>query len=238
MNERILIVEDDPELCLTLSQCLRSAGYFIETAADGDVGLQKSIELTLDLIILDIVLPYRSGLEICSAIRRVGRTIPILLLTALGGASDKVAGLKLGADDYVTKPFDLSELLARIEALLRRRKPDTLPRERHIFRFGCFEVNLREAIISSNGQPVRLTPTEFQLLRYFLEHAGVVLSRDELLQQVWSLKGETLTRTVDMHVANLRQKLELKNSEAIITVPGVGYRFDIRSMRRQRVASM
>lgn len=228
MNERILIVEDEQELCVTLSDRLRSAGYIVEIAAEGDAGLDKSIREPFDLIILDIMLPNRSGLQICSAIRGNGQTTPILILSAVKHAVDKVVGLRLGADDYVTKPFDSSELLARIEALLRRKKMTVGRNDPNIVRFGCCEVNLREAKVLSNGESVRLTPTEFQLLRYFLEHGGVVLSRDELLQQVWNLKGGTLTRTVDMHVANLRQKLQLTSmNPPIITVPGIGYRFEI-----------
>lgn len=227
MSERILIVEDESELCLTLADRLRSNGYVIETASDGEIGLKKSIESKFDLIILDIFLPKYSGFEICAMVRRAGIMTPILMISALGHSANKVAGLNLGADDYVTKPFDAQEFVARVKALLRR---NGTPAESKFYRFAAIEVDIRKAKVYSNGEEVSLTSTEFQLLLYFLDHAGDVITRQELLRQVWSHRGDTLTRTVDMHVANLRQKLQSspKDPAMILTVHGVGYKFELR----------
>jgi two-component system alkaline phosphatase synthesis response regulator PhoP len=176
------------------------------------------------LIILDIMLPRRSGLDVCRDIRLAGLATPILLLTARGQIVDKVAGLKLGADDYVTKPFDTLELMARIEALLRR-APTRIGQG--ILHFGSIRVDIRGTQVTREGKPVYLSAREFQLLRYFAEHNGITLSRDEILREVWGYEAGTFTRTVDVHVAGLRQKLEKapKKPELIITVPGIGYKF-------------
>ena len=232
MSKHILMVEDEEELCLTLGDRLRSEGYLVDVAMDGNAGLQKATQLPFDLIILDIMLPHQSGLDLCAEIRRAGQNTPILLLTARSQTVEKVVGLKLGADDYVTKPFDTLELIARVEALLRRRAGGSggvHPAAGDIYQFGSLLIDTRRARVSCSGQPVSLTSREFHLLRYFAEHPGVDLSRDELLGQVWGHMAGTFTRTVDMHVASLRQKLEHfpKKPEMIITVPGVGYRFQI-----------
>jgi two-component system alkaline phosphatase synthesis response regulator PhoP len=232
MKENILIVEDEQELCMTLGDRLRSEGYIVEFAVDGRSGLEKAKQCTFDLIILDIMLPFCSGLDICTDIRRAGRDTPILLLTARSQTVEKVVGLKLGADDYVTKPFDTFELMARIEALLRR-KP-AKPQSTHssapeIYQFGSIVLDVRKARVTQHGVVTNLTSREFHLLRFFVENEGVTLSRDELLEQVWGQKAGTFTRTVDVHVASLRQKLEScpKKPEMIVTVPGTGYRFQI-----------
>ncbi len=230
MSRRILMVEDEEELCLTLGDRLRSEGYVVDVALDGNAGLDKATQLPFDLIILDIMLPHRNGLDLCTDIRRAGQNTPILLLTAKSQTVDKIIGLKLGADDYVTKPFDTLELMARVEALLRRTliASDTAHAiGPDLFRFGSIVIDTRRAKVTCAGIPVSLTAREFHLLRYFAEHPGVDLSRDELLEQVWGHMAGTFTRTVDMHVASLRQKLEPspKRPETIITVPGVGYRF-------------
>jgi len=230
MNETILIVEDEQELCMTLGDRLRSEGYAVDFAADGDAGWEKASQLPFDLIILDIMLPARSGLDLCTDIRRAGLATPILLLTARSQTVEKVIGLRLGADDYVTKPFDTLELLARIGALLRRSttmSDFSLSRGPDSYQFGPLLLDLRRTQLTRNGEPVALTAQEFQLLRYFAEHPGVTLSRDQLLREVWGHKVGTFTRTVDVHVASLRQKLEVspKKPEMIITVPGLGYRF-------------
>jgi len=230
MRKHILMVEDEEELCLTLGDRLRSEGYVVDIAMDGKTGMEKAKGESFDLIILDIMLPHRSGLELCTEIRRAGQNTPILLLTARSQTVEKVVGLKLGADDYVTKPFDTLELMARVEALLRRRATGREPIHRidaDIHQFGALSINTRRGKVLSDGKPVSLTTREFQLLRYFVEHPGVDLSRDELLVEVWGQMPGTFTRTVDMHVASLRQKLEpfRKKPELIITVPGVGYRF-------------
>jgi DNA-binding response OmpR family regulator len=230
MSKRILLVEDEEELCITLGDRLRSEGYVVDIAADGNAGLEKATGSVFDLVILDLMLPDRSGLDLCTGIRRSGQSTPILMLTARSATADKVAGLKLGADDYVTKPFDSLELMARVEALLRRAPltGDTV----HAFgaevvRIGSLLIDTRKARVIRGGNPVALTAREFHLLRYFVEHPGVDLSRDELLERVWGQMAGTLTRTIDMHVASLRQKLEQspRKPEMILTVPGVGYRF-------------
>ena len=232
MNEHILIVEDEQELCMTLSDRLRSEGYAVECAFDGKSGLEKINQLPFDLVILDLMLPMRSGLDLCVDIRRSGFTTPILILTALSQSVEKVAGLKLGADDYVTKPFDTLELMARVEALLRRapnRPENVASGGQAIYRLGAIVLDTRKSKVTLNGRPVNLTSREYQLFRYLVEHRGVTVSREELLEQVWGHIPGTLTRTVDMHIASLRQKLETlpKKPEMIITVPLMGYKFQI-----------
>jgi DNA-binding response OmpR family regulator len=232
MNEHILIVEDEQELCLTLGDRLRSEGYAVECAFDGKSGMDKIREAPFDLVILDLMLPVRSGLDLCVDIRRSGFTTPILILTALGQSVEKVAGLKLGADDYVTKPFDTPELMARVEALLRRapNRPDGVRSDvSEVYQLGEILLDARRGKVTRNGRPVNLTSREFQLFRYLVEHRGVTVSREELLEQVWGHIPGTLTRTVDMHIASLRQKLETlpKKPEMIITVPLMGYKFQL-----------
>jgi len=225
MNENILLVEDEEALRITLGDRLRSEGYVIDFAGDGEEGFDKATRLPFDLIILDIMLPLRSGFDVCRDIRQAGLATPILLLTARGQTAEKVVGLKLGADDYVTKPFDRLELLARIEALLRRAPVRS---RQGIHHFGSIVLDSRATRVTREGRPVYLSAREFQLLQYFLEHAGATISRDEILKEVWGYDAGTLTRTVDVHVASLRQKLEKdpKHPQLIITVPGVGYRFE------------
>ena len=230
MNEHILIIEDEEELCMTLGDRLRSEGYVVDVAVDGRSGFEKATLLPFDLIILDIMLPFRSGFDLCTDIRREGLATPILLLSARSQTIEKVVGLKLGADDYVTKPFDTFELIARIEALLRRvpgKSEAVASAGVTTYQFGSIVLDVRKAKVTRQDEPVNLTSREFYLLRYFAEHQGVTLTRDELLRDVWGHKAGTLTRTVDMHVASLRQKLESspKKPELIITVPGIGYRF-------------
>jgi DNA-binding response OmpR family regulator len=232
MNESILIVEDEQELCMTLGDRLRSEGYCVDFAADGRAGWEKASQLPFDLIILDIMLPIRNGLDLCMDIRRAGVATPILLLTARSQTVEKVIGLRLGADDYVTKPFDTLELLARVDALIRRsvtRTELTAAKGPDLYQFGAITLDVRRTHVTREGLPVLMTSQEFQLLRYFAEHPGITLSRDELLREVWGQKVGTFTRTVDVHVASLRQKLEHspKRPELIITVPGLGYRFQV-----------
>ena len=231
MNEHILIVEDEEELCMTLGDRLRSEGYAVDVAFDGKSGFEKINQAPFDLVILDLMLPLRSGLDLCVDIRRSGFTTPILILTALSQSVEKVAGLKLGADDYVTKPFDTLELMARVEALLRRspNRPENMSAMQEVLRLGSIVLDMRKSRVSRDGQPVNLTSREFQLFRYLVEHRGVTVSREELLEQVWGHIPGTLTRTVDMHIASLRQKLEAypKKPEMIITIPLMGYKFQI-----------
>jgi two-component system, OmpR family, alkaline phosphatase synthesis response regulator PhoP len=225
MKENILLVEDEDDLRITLSDRLHSEGYVVQCAANGEDGFDQATRLPFDLIILDIMLPRRSGLDICNDIRRAGLATPILMLTARSQTADKVLGLKLGADDYLTKPFETLELLARIEALLRR-LPARLEKG-EILEFGTLRVDLRGTQVYRNGSSVYLSAREFQLLRYLIERRGTTLSRDEILKEVWNYEASTFTRTVDVHVASLRQKLEQdpKRPQWILTVPGLGYRF-------------
>lgn len=224
MNESILLVEDEKALRTTLRDRLCSEGYVVETAADGNDGYDKACNYSFDLIILDVMLPRRSGLDVCRDLRAAGMATPILILTVRNETIDKVVGLKLGADDYVTKPFEAAELLARIEVLLRRVpiRPGV-----GVFQFGAIRVDIRDGQVTRHGKPVYLTAREFQLLRYLIERAGSTVPRDELLRSVWGYEADTFTRTVDTHVATLRQKLEEspKKPELIISVSGVGYRF-------------
>ncbi len=225
MNESILLVEDEEALRMTLSDRLRSEGYVVDFAIDGDEGLDKATGLPFDLIILDIMLPHRSGLDVCRDVRGAGLATPILLLTARDQTIDKVLGLKLGADDYVTKPFDTLELMARVEALLRRRLPVRASQSVH--QLGPIRMDVRGTEVTRDGKPVPVSAREFQLLRHFMEHPGATLSRSELLHEVWGYEDGTFTRTVDVHIASLRQKLEKdpKHPEIIVTVPGMGYKF-------------
>jgi two-component system alkaline phosphatase synthesis response regulator PhoP len=230
MNGHILFVEDEEELCLTLGDRLRSEGYVVDIACDGIAGFEKATKFPFDLIVLDVMLPYRNGFDLCTDIRRAGLATPILLLTARSQTAEKVVGLKLGADDYVTKPFDTLELMARIEAVLRRApaKTETAPPgSAAVYEFASIIVDVRKAKVTRNGEPVNLTAREFCLLCYFAEHRGAVLTRDEMLRDVWGHRVGTFTRTVDMHVASLRQKLERfpQKPEILITVPGIGYKF-------------
>jgi two-component system alkaline phosphatase synthesis response regulator PhoP len=232
MSKRILLVEDEEELCMTIGDRLRSEGYAVDFAGDGIEGSNKVSHSSYDLIILDIMLPLRSGLELCTEIRRTGITTPILFLTARSQTVDKVVGLRLGADDYLSKPFDTLELMARIEALLRRaaQKQETgssaVP---HRLEFGGFVLDTRKTELTQDGKAINLTAKEYQLLRYFAEHPGITISREELLLEVWGHKADTFTRTVDMHVASLRQKLEQNTgkSRLILTVQGFGYKLQL-----------
>ena len=208
MSQNILVVEDEEALRMTLSDRLQSEGYVVECAADGDEGLRRATQEPFDLVLLDLMLPKRNGFDVCREIRQAGLITPILMLTARGQVVDKVVGLKLGADDYVTKPFDMLELMARVEALLRR--APSRPAAPTVLTFGSLKVDLRGTEVTRNGKVVNLSAREFQLLRYFVEHPGATLSRDELLKEVWGYSTETFTRTVDVHIVSLRQKLEKK----------------------------
>ena len=224
MDEKVLVVEDDEVIRMALADRLQSEGFKVEFAFDGEEGLRKATQSSADLVILDIMLPRKNGFDVCRDIRMAGVVVPILILTARGQTFDKVLGLKIGADDYLTKPFDAMELLARIEALLRRAKVAAPP---GIHRFGSVQVDLRGTSVSRDGKIVPLSAREFQLLRYLVEHRGETLSREVLLKEVWDYSAASFTRTVDVHVASLRQKLEAdpKNPSLIVTVTGLGYKF-------------
>lgn len=226
VEERILLIEDESGLRLTLGDRLRNEGYTVETAADGLEGLAKAAGGGFDLLILDVMLPRKSGFDVCRDLRQRRVFTPILMLTARGQTMDKVLGLKLGADDYLTKPFEMLELLARVEALLRRSAAGP-KQETTVYEFGRVRVDLRKTEVMREGQTIALSAKEFQLLRYFLEHRGETLSRKELLSRVWGYHSHPSTRTVDVHIAWLRQKLEddSKQPRYILTIHGLGYKF-------------
>ncbi len=225
MKARILLVEDEANLRRTLSDLLKSDGYEVTTAADGLQAQELAMSQPFDLIILDIMLPSRSGLDVCRHLRKHDVNIPILMLTARSELTNKVQGFKAGGDDYLTKPFETPELQARVEALLRR-TASARP-ELRAYEFAGIRVDFTKSLLTKNGKTTALGERECRLLRYLVERKGAVLSRDELLQQVWGYKSVPLTRTVDVHVAWLRQKIEddPKNPQFIVTVHGQGYRF-------------
>ncbi len=226
MNERILLVEDEEALAIPLSDRLRREGYLVQIAADGETGYAQALAGPFDLILLDVMLPGKSGLNVCRDLRQRGISTPILMLTALTQTDDKVIGLRLGADDYLAKPFDQAELLARMEALLRRAVTPHISAET-VHQIGALRIDLRRAEVFRDGQKVPLSAREFELLQYFVEHTGALLTREELLRDVWGYKASTSTRTVDVHVGWLRQKLEddPKHPKLIVTSIGMGYRF-------------
>lgn len=221
-----MLIEDEPGLRLTLSDRLHREGYRVEAASDGEAGFTQAAGGDFDLIILDLMLPKKNGFDVCRDLRQAGLETPILMLTARDQMVDKVVGLKIGADDYVTKPFEMMELLARVEALLRRATKQ--PAEASaVHQFGSIRVDFRKTAVYRTGKVVALSAKEFQLLRYFIENRGATLSRERLLQEVWGYTSTPYTRTVDVHVAWLRQKLEddPKQPQWIVTVHGLGYRF-------------
>ena len=228
MSRRILLVEDEPGLILTLTDRLESEGYEVDSRSEGNAALKQALSESYDLYILDLMLPGKSGLDICQEIRKKEIETPILMLTAKSQVVDKVVGLKLGADDYLTKPFEMPELLARIEALLRRTRFQSADnRDIDTYQFGDIGIDFRKAEVNQNGTLIDLSAKEFQLLRYFVEHRGATLSRDELLNEVWGYDALPSTRTIDVHVAWLRQKLEpnARRPQYILTVHGLGYKF-------------
>jgi two-component system, OmpR family, alkaline phosphatase synthesis response regulator PhoP len=226
MPARILIVEDEAALVTTLKDRLRKEGYDVADAADGESAVDLVSGESFDLILLDVMLPGQSGLVVCQKLRQLGHTTPILMLTARRQTMDKVVGLRTGADDYLSKPFQMAELLARVAALLRRaaQPPSSAGAQ---FHFGDLHVDTRRAEVSRGGRPINLSAREYQLLRYLVEHRGATLSREELLREVWGYDALPSTRTVDVHVAWLRQKIEkdARNPQLILTVVGLGYKF-------------
>ncbi len=224
---RILLVEDEEGLILTLTDRLRSEGFSVTSANDGEKGLDLAASENFDLIILDVMLPKKNGYDVCRDLRQKGIATPVLMLTAKGETIDKVLGLKLGADDYLTKPFEVIELMARIEALLRRSPQQTNGASHDAFRFGDVTIDLKRAEVIRSGCPVDLSAMEFKLLQFLIENRGRVHSRDQLLDAVWGYDAMPTTRTVDVHIAWLRQKLEAnpKHPQFIQTVHGLGYKF-------------
>ncbi|HLM55971.1 MAG TPA: response regulator transcription factor [Pyrinomonadaceae bacterium] len=225
---KVLIVEDDQAMAVALRDGFAYEGYSVEVARDGATGLKLAGEKGLDLVILDVMLPRVSGLDVCRQLRGAGNNTPIIMLTARGQEIDKVLGLKTGADDYVTKPFSFLELMARVDAVLRRatRSHDEGESVESVS-FGDVEMNFRSFVATKGGRPVELSPREFKMMRYFAERRGEVVTREQLLDHVWGYEGLPLTRTVDMHIAKLRQKIEDVPGDPrhIITVHRVGYKF-------------
>ena len=226
--EKILLIEDEPGLIATLSKRLESEGYDVSISRNGSDGLDEAINHWYDLVILDIMLPGMDGFDICRDLRRHKEHLPILMLTARGQTIDKVLGFKLGADDYQTKPFQMAELVARIEALLRRSNHGENVASASSYRFADIEVNFRRAEMRKNREVVDCSAKEFQLLRHFILNKGQVLSREEILNTVWGYETVPNTRTVDVHVARLRQKIESNPAKPshLLTVHNMGYRFD------------
>ena len=226
MSSRILLVEDEPGLVFTLTDLLAAEGYTVESAMDGPTGLARATREPFDLILLDVMLPGKSGFDVCRELRQQGKDVAVLMLTAKTQLVDRVVGLKLGADDYLTKPFEPPELLARIEALLRRVKKENRAQVTR-FEFASVDVDFEKGEVWKDGVAVSLAGKELELLRYLVENRGKVLPREELLASVWQYQPGVSSRTIDVHIAWLRQKLEdnPQMPRHIHTVRGVGYRF-------------
>ncbi len=222
---KILVVEDEPNMVAGLRDNFEFEGYQVITARDGVEGLQKALDESPDLVVLDVMMPRMSGLEVCKQLRAKRGSIPIIMLTARGQEVDKVVGLELGADDYVTKPFSIRELLARVKAVLRRTA--VVPKDQDRHSFGEVEVDLRRCRVQKSGKIIDVSSKEFELLKYFICHSGETLSRDRLLEDVWGYDNYPTTRTVDTHLVRLRQKLEPEPDQPryFLTVHGTGYRF-------------
>ena len=221
---RILVVEDEPSLALGLQEDLSIEGYEVVVARDGEEALQRASSGGFDLVVLDVMLPKKDGFEVCRQLRREGAKIPILMLTARTQESDKVLGLEIGADDYVTKPFSGRELRARIKALLRR----TAANVADIYRFGDVEVDFARCELRRAGQVVEVTPVEIKMLAAFVRQRGRTLTRDQILNDVWGSGTFVTDRVVDSHIVNLRRKIEPVAAEPrhLVSVRGIGYRFD------------
>lgn len=222
---KILVVEDEPNMVAGLRDNFEFEGYEVITARDGVEGLQRALDESPDLVVLDVMMPRLSGLEVCRQLRAKRASIPIIMLTARGQEVDKVVGLELGADDYVTKPFSIRELLARVKAILRRTA--VIPKDQDRHSFGDVEVDLQRCRVVRSGKALDISSTEFELLKYFICHAGETLSRDRLLEDVWGYDNYPTTRTIDTHLVRLRQKLEPdpEQPQYFLTVHGTGYRF-------------
>jgi DNA-binding response OmpR family regulator len=222
---KILVVEDEPNMVVGLRDNFEFEGYEVITAGDGVEGLKRALEESPDLVVLDVMMPRMSGLEVCKQLRAKRASLPIIMLTARGQEVDKVVGLELGADDYVTKPFSIRELLARVKAVLRRTA--VIPKDQEQHSFGDVEVDLRRCRVLKSGKALDVSSKEFELLKYFISHSGETLSRHRLLEDVWGYEHYPTTRTVDTHLVRLRQKLEPNPEEPqyFLTVHGTGYRF-------------
>jgi two-component system alkaline phosphatase synthesis response regulator PhoP len=226
MNERILVVEDEPTIATGLRDDLELEGFAVEVVDDGAAALSRILESKFDLVLLDLMLPGMDGLAVCREARAKGRRTPIIILTAKGQEVDKVVGLELGADDYVTKPFSRRELLARVKAVLRRGREE--PGPGRTYHFADITVDTGRFEVTRRGEKLELTATEFKLLQFLLEHRGQVMSIEELLREVWGREAVLTDRVVYTHVNNLRNKLEENPQKPrfLVGVRGVGYRFD------------
>ena len=222
---RILIAEDEPDIALGLQQDLLLEGYEVEVVGDGQKAVDRADQGEIDLVLLDVMLPRKDGFAVCRELRRAGKRMPIILLTARTQEAEKVLGLELGADDYITKPFSPMELRARIKAALRR-SAELMPQ---VYRFADYDVDFGRFELRKNGKPVDLTPIEFKLLAAFVQHRGNVLSRQQLLDHVWGRGVFVTDRVVDTHIGNLRKKVEENPDQPafLISVRGIGYRFDV-----------
>ncbi len=222
---KVLIIEDEPNMVVGLKDSCEYEGYEVAVARDGKEGLEKASTEKPDIILLDVMLPLMSGIDVCRTLRTRGIDTPILMLTARSQEIDKVVGLEVGADDYVTKPFSIKELLARIRAHLRRASKQVS--EMESFTFGDVELNFRKYAARKGGRALDLSAREYEILRYLIRHRGEIITRDQLLDEVWGYDSTPVTRTVDNHIAKLRQKIERDPSEPrhIITVHRLGYRF-------------
>lgn len=225
LKRKILIVEDDESIRFLLKQNLEFEGYAVVEAAEGERGLEMANSENPDLLVLDLMLPGMSGMEICKRLRNTGSDVPILMLTARGEQMDKVLGLKAGADDYLTKPFDILELTARIEALLRRVGKSDLANE--IYRLGELRIDFQAGIIEKGDEVMQMKKVERQLLQYLVYHEGKALTREQIMEDVWGHDYLLSNRTIDTHVTHLRKKIEVNPSKPkhILTVHRVGYRF-------------
>ena len=223
--ERILIIEDEESILMALEDDLKLEGYKVTGIEDGQQGLSMAKEGGYDLIILDIMLPKMNGFEVCKELRQAGVTIPILILSAKSQEIDKVLGLELGADDYVTKPFSPRELLARVKAILRRAKQTELGSD--VYRFSDVEIDFKKYEAAKNGAPIYLTRLEFALLQFLIKHKSQALSRDTILDEVWGKEVYAYPRTVDTHIAHLRKKIEddPANPSYLLGIRGIGYKF-------------
>jgi DNA-binding response OmpR family regulator len=228
MSKKVLVVEDDEAMAVALKDGFVYEGYEVIMARDGAEGLRMAQEESPELIILDVMLPKLNGLEVCKQLRSEGNNVPIIMLTARGQEIDKVLGLKLGADDYVTKPFSFMELVARAEAVLRRVSgAAAADDEQEPYEFGGVKIDFVRHEAFKDGEPIELSPREFRLMQFFIEHRGKVVSRDELLDGVWGYDSIPFTRTVDTHIAKLRKKIEDEPGDPryIVTVHRLGYKF-------------
>jgi DNA-binding response OmpR family regulator len=224
MNEKILIIEDEHDMVEGLKFNLEARNYIVITSYDGETGCRKALAEKPDLVLLDLMLPKLNGYEVCKVLKKEIPGLPVIMLTAKSQEAEIVTGLELGADDYITKPFSVLELMARINALFRRMASGTGPQEE--YRLGDLEVNIKKYTAKKKGRSIKLSPREYEILRFFTERQGEIVTREELLKQIWGYDSYPDTRTVDAHIAKLRHKIEENPEEPklIITVHGMGYK--------------